>query len=93
MSGKPMTEAESIALTTGILNDAFKRHPDLMERWVVMLDGVTNQKERPRIMWAGLAETIRQRYPNAEADREVDAAIAMESTKSVQNSPSAENQQ
>jgi hypothetical protein len=37
-------------------------------------------------MWAGLAETIRQRYPNAEADREVDAAIAMESTKSVQNS-------
>ena len=54
-----------------------------MERWVVMLDGVTNQKERQRIMWAGLAETIRQRYPNAEADREVDAAIAMESAKSV----------
>ena len=48
MSGKPMTEAESIALTTGILNDAFKRAP--------RLDGAMGRDARRRDQPEGAPE-------------------------------------
>lgn len=68
-----MTKHESFALTNELFAAQFKQHPDLLEHWAILLDGITDQDERQRIMWAGLAATIRQRYPNAAADAEVDA--------------------
>jgi hypothetical protein len=61
------------ALTCDVFDSAYRQHPDLMERWVVALDGISDQGERQRIMWDGLAQTIRQRYPAPALDAETDA--------------------
>jgi len=61
------------ALTTDVFYSACKQHSDLMERWVIALEGITDPDERQRIMWEGLALTIRQRYPAPALDAETDA--------------------
>jgi hypothetical protein len=61
------------ALTTDVFDSACKQHPDLMERWIVALEGISDQDERQRIMWEGLAYTLRQRYPAPALDAETDA--------------------
>lgn len=47
----------------------FRRKPDIMEPYVIRLDGVTDEQERVAIMRAGLRETIGARWPLAEVRR------------------------
>lgn len=46
-------------------NQQAREHPDLMEPYITLLGQSDNQEDQRRVMWRGLRETFRQRYPSS----------------------------
>jgi hypothetical protein len=57
------TKAEAYHHNSSVFDDAVAKHPDLMERYVIMLGDADDRDEQMRVMWRGLRETFRQRHP------------------------------
>ena len=54
--------------------------PDLFEPYVYRMAEARDDDERRAIMWAGLRETIRRRYPAPGLDMEIDRQLKLGST-------------
>jgi hypothetical protein len=70
--GKPLVDADNpsawgrehgYAHLTETFNHACRVFPDLLEPYVVRFDHCETLEERRELMWRGLRETIRKRYP------------------------------
>lgn len=61
------SEAEAFQHLNATFSGAVKAFPDIMEPWVLRLDGLTDTAEITAVMRHGLRETIKLRYPLRES--------------------------
>jgi hypothetical protein len=60
------SEEQAFAHLRDTFDAAAKAFPDIMEPYVLRLDGLTDQNEITNVMRQGMRETIKQRYPLRE---------------------------
>lgn len=60
-----LTSAHFTHLKT-TFDHAAKAHPNLLEPFVTLLGDAYGQDEQTHVMWAGLRDTIKQRFPRPQ---------------------------